>query len=69
MVALHAWRELLCKGCNGWLPETTSPDAEGRYTVDQPVRCYRCAAFATGADRAREMSQPESLLLQVSRRE
>jgi hypothetical protein len=65
MLALHRYRELVCKGCGGWLPETTAAEAEDRYAVEAPVRCHCCAAYSRARDRVQEMSRPESLLLQV----
>lgn len=69
MLALGRFRELSCKGCGGWLPETTDREAEDAYRVKPPLRCHRCAAYAMAAGKAREMDKPESLLLQVDRRE
>lgn len=33
--------------CGGWLPETTSPEAdELGYEIDPPTRCAKCTALA-----------------------
>lgn len=69
MLALARHRDLSCKGCGGWLPETTEREADGAYVVEPPVRCHRCAAFGAATTQAQGMSHPLSLLLQVSRRE
>jgi len=45
MLALNLHRNLTCSGCGGWLPETTSPAADGSYVVDPPVRCHGCDAL------------------------
>jgi hypothetical protein len=68
MLALGRYRDLLCKGCGGWLPETTEIEADGAYRVEPPIRCHRCAAFSIATTKARDMDKPESLLLQVDRR-
>lgn len=44
MLALAESRELTCPGCGGWLPETTSVEAEG-WRVPPPHRCGRCTAI------------------------
>jgi hypothetical protein len=69
MLALASHRDLLCKGCGGWLQETTEIEADGAYRVEPPIRCHRCAAFSIANARARDMDKPESLLLQVDRRD
>lgn len=69
MLALARWRDLSCKGCGGWLADTTQKSAECAYVIERPVRCHRCAAYAVASNTARNMHLPESLLLQVSRRE
>lgn len=68
MLALGRHGDLSCKGCGGWLPETTEAEAEDTYVVQPPVRCHRCAAFSAGVDKARSMTHPASLLLQVEKR-
>lgn len=45
MLAAAMARQLTCSGCGGWLPETTSTDAE-EYTVPAPYRCGKCTALA-----------------------
>jgi hypothetical protein len=44
-LALVGARALTCDGCGGWLPETTTTDAE-EYTVPPPYRCGRCTRIA-----------------------
>jgi hypothetical protein len=68
MLALSRHRALSCKGCGGWLPETTDIEADGAYQVERPIRCHRCAAFSIATAKAKDMDKPESLLLQVDRR-
>ncbi|MBB3666395.1 MULTISPECIES: hypothetical protein [Prauserella salsuginis group] len=41
VLALLAVEEQTCR-CGGYLPETSDPANEGRYTASPPVRCYRC---------------------------
>lgn len=50
MLALAHCREMTCPGCGGWLPETTSHEAEA-YEVPPPHRCGRCTALAIAQDR------------------
>jgi hypothetical protein len=45
VLALAEWEASRCPGCNGWLPETTHPDNDGRYDAEPPVRCFRCSAL------------------------
>lgn len=68
MLALGQYRELVCPGCRGWLPETTARESEGAYHVKAPIRCHRCTAYGHASDKAKDMSHPESLLLQVTPR-
>ncbi len=68
MLALAKYRALSCRGCGGWLPETTEKEAAHAYQVEQPIRCHRCAAFSIATAKAKDMDKPESLLLQVDRR-
>jgi hypothetical protein len=32
----------VCPGCGHPLSETTDPDAEGGYEVEEPTRCHAC---------------------------
>lgn len=45
MLALGEYRDLTCSGCGGWLPETTSVEAEG-WRVNLPIRCGKCTAIS-----------------------
>jgi hypothetical protein len=67
MLALGRHRDLSCPGCGGWMPETTGAEAKGSYAVEL-VRCHRCSAHSVAAEKARGMSMPDSLLMQVARR-
>lgn len=53
MLALAELEANECPGCGGWLPETTSPDADRNnrtgshyYGVGAPTRCHRCTALS-----------------------
>lgn len=56
MLALDLYRRMTCTGCGGWMPETTTHEAED-YAVSLPVRCGRCTALAIAQDRHAESSQ------------
>ena len=45
MQALDELDGQTCSGCGGWLPETTSLEADGKYHADHPFRCHRCDAL------------------------
>jgi len=42
VMALLQYERNICKGCGGWLPETTDPENEGKYTSKGGIRCHRC---------------------------
>ncbi len=50
VLALLRVESMTCSGCGGWLPETTTVDAEG-WVVEPPHRCGRCTALAIAQDR------------------
>lgn len=56
MLALAECRDLTCSGCGGWLPETTTVEAE-RWTVPPPTRCGKCTAIGIAQDRHAEDHQ------------
>lgn len=48
MLALAEREALTCNGCNGWLPETTLLENDGRFRPPKPIRCHSCEALAIG---------------------
>jgi hypothetical protein len=67
MLALAQHRDLSCPGCGGWLPDTTSAEAEDKHRFEV-VRCHRCTGQSMAVDKTREMYRPESLLLREVQR-
>lgn len=50
MLALALLRELTCKGCGGYLPETTKPERDdAMVAVDHSV-CFDCVALEIKRD-------------------
>jgi hypothetical protein len=45
MLALGRYRQETCNGCDGYLPETTDPENDGRYQTTGPFLCHRCEAI------------------------
>lgn len=50
MLAYLRYKDLVCHGCGGWLPETTQRDEE-EYDVDSPWRCGQCTALMKARER------------------
>jgi hypothetical protein len=67
MLALGVYRARLGP-CGHYLPETTGPDAEDRYTADVPMRCHACTAVAQRAHLYRDDPHPQALLYHAERR-
>lgn len=44
MLALAAYRASVHEQCGSYLPDSTSPAAEGRFRATLPVRCHVCTA-------------------------
>jgi hypothetical protein len=68
MIALQAYDDQTCKGCGGYLPETTAPEADEGYRVDNPTRCHRCTAIGQKADSYHKAKQPHALLYRAERK-
>jgi hypothetical protein len=71
MLALAEYRDLLCSGCGGYLPDTTGKDAEGRFEPDLPIRCHQCTARMEACAahmNADHSPHPQALMWPVSRR-
>lgn len=49
MLALAEREALSCRGCGGWLPETTDKQNDDRY-VSHPTRCHSCTAQSIAQD-------------------
>jgi hypothetical protein len=64
-LALTIYEADACPGCGQPLAETTLPEREGRYRAGLAVRCHHCTASALGAEKYRDSSQPQALLIPV----
>jgi hypothetical protein len=62
VLGLLEYEAQVCHGCGGWLPETTAKENEGRYQVEPPGRCHRCAAIHVKQE-GYEDQKPRSLVL------
>jgi hypothetical protein len=51
---------LTCRGCGGYLPETTDP--ENRFVTDLPHQCYRCTAVHARQDEYKDSKHSRALV-------
>ncbi|RSN65414.1 hypothetical protein DMH01_03285 [Amycolatopsis sp. WAC 04182] len=61
MLALREYQSLVCGGCGGFLPETTSPDAG--YKAELPHRCHRCSAIKSKQREYSDQKNSDALVL------
>lgn len=62
MLALAAYRKMLCPSCGGNLAETTAAENEDRYQAELPLQCHRCVGFARAAKRYEDEPMNQTLL-------
>ncbi|WP_093573037.1 hypothetical protein [Amycolatopsis rubida] len=63
VLAYLDYERLVCRGCGGYLPETTSPDNEGSYHAEPPHRCHRCTAIEKQRKDYEDAPQPSALVV------
>lgn len=68
MLALKAYRDTRCPGCNGNLTVTTAQENEDRYRHELPLECYRCQGFARSHKAQESHPYPLSLIHLVPQR-
>lgn len=63
VMAFLDYEMLVCRGCGGFLPETTDPDNEDQYVAELPHRCHRCDALGRQQDAYQDAKQRSALAL------
>lgn len=62
MLALAEQKALACRGCGGWLPETTAIENDGQYALPEPMRCHSCTVQAIAQENhAKDARQPHAV--------
>ncbi|MFC5112634.1 hypothetical protein ACFPN7_01585 [Amycolatopsis halotolerans] len=60
--AFLEYEALTCRGCGGFIPETTDPGNEGKYEADLPHRCHRCDALGKQQEAYADAPQRSALM-------
>lgn len=69
MLAWLLYKSNVHEACGHWLPDSTAPEADEGYVVDEAVRCHACTARAQAYKRYEDTPNPEALLFPARRRE
>jgi hypothetical protein len=56
------YESLVCRGCGGYLPETTDYDNSGRYISEPPNQCYRCTSVHRMQDDYKDHKHSKALV-------
>lgn len=60
MLALALLRELTCRGCGGYLPETTAPERDDAMAAHWHSTCHDCVALDIKREADRDEPHPHA---------